>query len=406
MKNVKFSTSVMSKHVLPKGFLANGIHCGLKKKRKDLALFYSEKPCKCAALFTRNVVKAAPVILAQRQLRKNGNIRAIIVNSGNANCMTGTRGMADAERTAAETAAVLKIRAEEVLVSSTGVIGRPLRMTPLVEGLPGLADGLSADGLIHAAEGMMTTDRFPKVASRTFTAGDKRVTITGAAKGAGMICPDMATMLCYVLTDADITEKALVRALSASNEVSFRAITVDGDMSTNDTLALLANGEAKNRPIKERGGDFKVFLSNLNAVTVDLAKMIVRDGEGATRFMEVTVRGARTKAEAEKGASAIANSLLVKCAVHGGDPNWGRVASSLGSSGIRLKPDSMDIILDGVTFFKEGRHTSPGKKRAQSVFKKKDVRIETRLHQGNAEASVYTCDISKKYIKINSLYTT
>jgi len=396
----------MLKIKLPKGFLANGIHCGLKKKRKDLSLFYSEKACRCAALFTTNAVKAAPVILGQKLLNKNRAIRAILVNSGNANCMTGKRGLDDAKKMVRKTAAALNIPENTVLVSSTGIIGKPMQMGPIMSGMSKLVRGLSPDGLIHAAEGIMTTDRFYKVSSRRFVIGDRKVTMVGVAKGAGMVNPNMATILGYVLTDADISKKALNKALSLSNEISFNSITVDGDMSTNDTIALLANGEAENRSIKEKGRDFDVFLDNLNAVMMDLAKMIVRDGEGATKFFEVKVRGARTKAEAKKAADAIANSILMKCAVLGGDPNWGRVASSIGASGIRFDPDLMDVKLDGVMFFKKGKVVPLKREKIRSVFKKKNADIEVNLHLGNKEAAVYTCDISKRYITLNALYTT
>ena len=392
---------------LPKGFLANGIHCGLKKKRKDLSLFYSETKCKCAALFTTNVVKAAPLVLAEQVLNKNSkNIRAIIVNSGNANCMTGKRGIKDAQKMAKLSAVTLDISEDSVVVSSTGVIGKPMDMKPVVSGIPKLVRGLSSDGLIHAAEGIMTTDRFYKISTRAFSLDGKKITMVGVAKGAGMIEPNMATMLCYVMTDAAISHVALKKALQKGNKDSFNSITVDGDMSTNDTVMVLANGEAGNRTIKGSGKTYNVFQQNLEEVMLDLSKMIVRDGEGASKLVQVTVKGAKTMIEARKAARAIADSLLTKCAVCGGDPNWGRVASSVGASGIKFDPDKIDIILDGVVFFKKGRAVSPTGKNIKKVFKGKDVSIEVCLHRGNAEATMYTCDISKKYITINSFYTT
>ncbi|HNX91837.1 MAG TPA: bifunctional ornithine acetyltransferase/N-acetylglutamate synthase, partial [Candidatus Omnitrophota bacterium] len=234
---------------LPKGFKANGMHCGLKKKRKDLALFYSVKPAKCAALFTSNLVKAAPVVFCQKQLAKTNCIRAIIANSGNANCMTGERGLKDAKRMAKEVAREMHLSEKTVLVSSTGVIGRLMNMDPVIKGIPHLVKGLSEEGIIEAAEGIMTTDRFYKISSRTLNVKGKKVTIVGVAKGAGMINPNMATMLAYIMTDVNISEKALRKALTAVNEDSFNAITVDGDMSTNDTVVLLANGAADNRMV-------------------------------------------------------------------------------------------------------------------------------------------------------------
>jgi len=223
-------------HILPKGFLANGIHCGVKKKRKDLSLFYSMKKCKVAALFTKNVVKAAPVKLALEQLASDGFVRAVVANSGNANCMTGRRGMKDAKRMVKTMASILGVPSEEVLVSSTGIIGEFMDMVPILKGMKPLVKGLSPRGIDDAAMGIMTTDRFPKVSTRSFTVGGKKVRITGVAKGAGMIKPDMATMLGFIMTDANVTKKALDKALAASTDVSFNAITVDGDMSTNDTF--------------------------------------------------------------------------------------------------------------------------------------------------------------------------
>ena len=396
----------MRKHRLPKGFLASGIHCGVKKKRKDLSLLYSKTPCRAAALFTRNMVKAAPVVLAEELIRKNGHVNGVVINSGNANCMAGKRGMNDARKTASHLAKLLGVSKDAILVSSTGIIGRFMSMKPIISGMFKLVAGLSADGLIDAAEGIMTTDRFHKIASRVFTAGDRKITITGIAKGAGMVKPDMATMLCYILTDADISKKAMKKVLSAVTETSFNAITVDGDMSTNDTVMLLANGEADNKLIKEKGKDFKLFQKNLSEVSGDLARMIVRDGEGASKFIEVRVKGAAAVSNAKKMAGAIANSLLVKCAVLGGDPNWGRVASSAGASGVAFDPDKMEVILDGVTFYRNGKFVSAKNRKTGSVFKGKDTRIEVDLHSGEAEAVVFSCDISKRYITLNAHYTT
>lgn len=396
----------MNKARLPKGFLANGIHCGLKKKRKDLSLFFSKKPCKVAALFTSNLVKAAPVVLAQQQLKRTRAVRAVLVNSGNANCMTGSRGLEDAHKMVVRTADMLGTSMDSVLVSSTGVIGRYLNMEPIFDGIPRVIEGLSEDGLLDAADGIMTTDKFRKISSRHIKLGGSDVTITGVTKGAGMINPNMATMLCYILTDARISAGALRKALKETVAVSFNAITVDGDMSTNDTVMLLANGAARNRMIKGHGVDYELFRKNLEEISTDLAKMIVRDGEGTTKLIEVRVKGMRTSKDAKKVADAIANSLLVKCAVHGGDPNWGRIASSAGASGVKFDPGKMDIVLDGVTFLKNGEFTSPDKSHCNVVFKKEDVKVLVDMHSGEAEAVAYGCDLSKKYIMINSSYTT
>lgn len=396
----------MKKHRLPKGFLASGIHCGVKKKRKDLSLLYSKTPCKVEAIFTRNAVKAAPLLVAEEQLKKGGYFSGVVINSGNANCMTGDRGLSDARKMAAVLARLLGTSKDAILVSSTGIIGKFMPMRPITGGMFKLVAGLSADGLVDAAEGIMTTDRFHKIASRTFVAGGRKITMTGIAKGAGMVKPDMATMLCYILTDANVSKKAMKKALLAAAETSFNAITVDGDMSTNDTAMLLANGEAGNRLIKENGKDLELFQKNLSEVSGELARMIVRDGEGASKFIKVCVKGARTVPDAKKMAGAIADSLLVKCAVLGGDPNWGRIASSAGASGVAFDPDKMEVILDGVTFYKSGNFKSVAGRKAASVFKGEDVQIEVDLHSGEAEACIFSCDISKKYITLNAHYTT
>ncbi len=396
----------MKKYKLPTGFLASGIHCGIKKKRKDLALFFSKRLCKTAAVFTTNAVKAAPVALAQEQLKKNGRVKAVLVNSGNANCMTGKRGMTDARKMASNMAALLGADKDTVIVSSTGIIGEPLDMKPINSGIKILADRLSSGGLNDAAEAIVTTDNYIKVSTRTFKVSGKKITITGVAKGAGMIHPNMATTLCFIFTDADVSIKALRASLKESADISFNSITVDGDMSTNDTMMLMANGAAKNKVIQVSTGAFKLFLENLNGVSMDLAKMIVKDGEGANKLIEVSVRGARNKADAVRAAKGIAGSLLVKCAVLGGDPNWGRIASSVGASGVAVDPDKLIIKLDGVTFFSKGKALKHVDRKKSKIFKRPKVKIDVDIAMGKGEAKVYSCDISKKYITLNSYYTT
>ena len=396
----------VKKYFMPKGFLASGVHCGAKQKRKDLSLLFSEKPAKVAALFTKNTVKAAPVVLALKELAKTETIRAVVVNSGNANCMTGRRGLKDAQDTVKAAAKSLGIKQHEVVVSSTGIIGQYMNMKPILKGIKSLVRHLSEKGLSDAADGIMTTDSFHKIASRRFKIGTKTVVVTGIAKGAGMIKPEMATMLGYVMTDADISVRALKKALHEANDSSFNAITVDGDMSTNDTVLLMANGEAGNRRIKDEGRDYKIFLKNLSLVTKELASMIVKDGEGAHKFIEVKVEGAKTSRDAKKVAESIADSLLVKCAVAGGDPNWGRIASSAGASGVSFDPEKMDIKLDGATYLKGGKAKARVNRKATSVFKGKKALIEVNLNMGKGKADFYSCDISKKYITLNSYYTT
>lgn len=391
---------------VPKGFLFSGMHCGVKRKRKDLSLFYSNSKCRVAALFTRNTVKAAPVVVDMEHLARRGHIRAVIVNSGNANCMTGKRGLSDARKMVKTMAKVLGLKPEELLVSSTGIIGQYMDMKPILAGMRPLAQGLSSGALADAADGIMTTDLFRKISSRVFSIGGKRVVITGVAKGAGMIKPDMATMLGYIMTDANISKKALDRTLKGASDCSFNAITVDGDMSTNDTVMLMANGEAGNRLIGSAGRDFDIFLKNLKAVSRELSGMIVKDGEGASKFIEVRIKGAGDDRQAKKVACAVADSLLVKCAVAGGDPNWGRVVSSAGSSGVKFDPEKMDIKMDGVFFLKRGKACSGTKRKDTPVFKGREVLIEVNLNAGKGKAVFYSCDITKKYLALNSFYTT
>lgn len=396
----------MEHFLLPKGFMASGIHSGVKKKRKDLALIFSLYPCNAAGMFTTNTMKAAPVIVCERKLAAQVPVRAVVVNSGNANCMTGQRGIKDAEAMATRTAELLDVPENSVLVSSTGIIGQFMPIRKILGGMKKLIKALSREGLGDAAEGISTTDGFNKIEVRKFKCGGKEVTISGIAKGAGMIQPNMATMLCYIVTDVDITRKALEGALRERVADSFNAITVDGDMSTNDSVIVMANGAAGNRSITGPGRALDVFTKNIGEVMLALAKMIVRDGEGATKMIETRVKGAVTKRDAKKAAEAIASSLLVRCAVLGGDPNWGRVASSIGASGVKVDPEKMVIRLDGVTFYKNGRFATRAKRRTSKVFKGRDVTIEVDLCAGSAEHVVYSCDISKKYITLNSYYTT
>ena len=391
---------------LPTGFLAGGMHCGSKRKRKDLALIFSEKKCVASALFTKNTVKAAPVVRGISQIKGKTDIRAVVVNSGNANCMTGSRGLKDANKMASVMAGVLGVKKEEVFVSSTGIIGQYMKMDPILKGMKTLAGMISPGGIEDAADGIMTTDGFRKIVSRKFKIKGKDVVITGIAKGAGMIKPEMATMLSYIMTDAKISRKVLDKALLSATDVSFNAITVDGDMSTNDTVLVLANGMAENRAISMNTSEAKAFSENLKAVMTELSLMIVMDGEGASKTIEVRVTGTRTDSEAKKVAESIADSLLVKCAVAGGDPNWGRIASSAGASGVKFNPEKITIKLDGVAFFRKGKPVVGTKRVNTAVFKGRNVKIEVDLAAGKGKAAFYSCDITTKYITLNSFYTT
>jgi glutamate N-acetyltransferase/amino-acid N-acetyltransferase len=389
------------------GFMFSGISAGIKEDgERDLALFYSVTPATAAGVFTRNRVKAAPVLLDRERIRR-GRCQAIIVNSGNANACTGERGVRDARAIADATAESLRIPRGLVLVSSTGVIGKPFPTDRIVSRIPGLVGNLSSHGVLDAAEAIMTTDKFPKVRMETCSIGGREIRICGIAKGAGMIMPQMATMLCFVVTDAAIERTSLQKALSHAKDLSFNRITVDGDTSTNDTILVLANGMAKNRAISPTSADYPLFRDVLTGVMLELAKMIVRDGEGATKFIEVTVEGARSEADARKVASSVANSTLVKTAFFGEDANWGRIAAAIGYSGVPINPNAFDILLNGVPVAIGGMGTGEdSQKKADQVVKGDAVTVTIRLHQGHAHASMYACDLSIDYVKINAHYRT
>ncbi len=389
----------------PKGFLFSTIEAAIKKPgRKDLALICSEREAVASGMFTTNKIKAAPVKLDMKRIR-TGRGQAIIVNSGNANACSGEQGMKDAAEMAALAAGALKVRDSRVYVCSTGVIGAPMPMERIGPKIPELVHNLGKSTIDEAAAAIMTTDTFPKVVSKSMRIGGKTVTISGICKGAGMICPNMATMLCFVLTDADIERKALDSALKSAVRRSFNRITIDGDMSTNDTVLALANGMAGNELIKEKSPAFAAFTAAFSAVAYGLSRMIVEDGEGATKFVEVVVKNAKTDSEAEKGAFAIANSMLVKTALYGNDANWGRLIAALGYSGITLKEEKVDILLNGIKIANKGLATGRDKE-ANEKLRSKEIKIVIDLGLGKGAAKVLTCDLTEGYIKINAEYRT
>jgi glutamate N-acetyltransferase/amino-acid N-acetyltransferase len=371
--------------ILPLGFKAAGIACGLKKSGKlDLALVYSGLPAKAAAKFTTNKIQAAPVILNKKLLKVNRLFRAILVNSGNANCFTGRDGLRDAQAIACVLAKISGLKKESILLASTGIIGRRLPLAKIKAGLPRLVSELSHLGLDKVKKAILTTDTFTKEAMAQFSLGKHKITVCGIAKGAGMISPQMATMLCFIFTDARITQKALQKALGIAVENSFNCITVDGCMSTNDSVILLANSAAGNLEI-EQGRSFNAFLSALNAVCLELARLIVKDAEGATKFIKIEVRQAKNFKEARAVALQIANSNLFKTAVYGENPNFGRIAAAAGASGISLKEKDLKIKV--------------------SPLKKKEIEVSVDIGQGSADAVVYTSDLTPEYIKINAEYS-
>ena len=388
------------------GFLVSAIRCGIKKKAgaKDLALIYSEFPASAAAVFTKNAVKAAPVILDMERI-KSGKGRAVIVNSGNANACTGDDGLRKAKEMAKGIAKALKIKEDTVYVSSTGVIGEPLPVERITSSIPELVKGLRADGWMETEAAIMTTDAFPKMAGVRLEIGGKEVTLLGIAKGAGMIHPNMATMLCYIATDCAISPGLLDKALRKAVDLSFNSITVDGDTSTNDTVLVLANGVAGNGPLTSRSKDMEGFQSALNHVTLELAKMIVRDGEGATKVIEIKIKGATSVAAAKKVANAIGRSNLVKTAFFGMDPNWGRIAAAAGYSGVKVVQEKMDIYFNDVHVVKKGLSVGGDwETRAREEMKGAEVRVTVDLNLGKAEATVWASDLTYEYVKINASY--
>ncbi|NIM02866.1 bifunctional glutamate N-acetyltransferase/amino-acid acetyltransferase ArgJ [bacterium] len=392
----------------PRGFFLNGIDSGIKdRKKRDIALIYSQVPCVAAGLFTKNRVKAAPVVISQKHLR-NGRAQAILVNSGSANACTGNRGIEDAKTMAYDLACQLGIRKEDVLLASTGVIGRFLPMSRVKQGIKKITKTVGNPSKPEFfTEAIMTTDTTPKIISSQFlTQNRKRAVICGLAKGAGMIHPDLATLLCFIITDIAIHKRLLQKALMEAAETSFNSLTIDGDTSTNDSVLILANGRVGNRPINSENRDFLKFQNSLNEVTRGLAELIARDGEGATKLVRIIVNNAKNSLSAKKIARHIASSPLVKTALYGSDPNWGRLMAAIGSSGIRIDPQRIDIYFGKLQVARNGQPTSYSEMKAKRILKKKEIEIVIDLKQGTSGAKVYTCDLTPDYVKINSCYST
>jgi glutamate N-acetyltransferase / amino-acid N-acetyltransferase len=399
----------LSKLAIPKGFAFAATHCGLKKSKLDLALLVSEAPASASAVFTTNRVQAAPVRLCREHLKESrGKVRAIIVNSGNANCCTGPQGIAASRDTAARLAHALRCAPQEIFVCSTGVIGAPLRVEKILDSIPALALGRAAEpgAFEQVARAMMTTDTRPKWASATCRIGGKQVRLVGCAKGSGMIHPNMATMLSYVLTDATISPALLSRALRAATGPTFNSITVDGDTSTNDTLVVLANGRSGGPRIATGSRDYRNFASALQKVCESLALAIVEDGEGAQRVIEIEVRGAPSNRAADRIARTIANSSLVKTAFAGADPNWGRILAAAGRSGVDFDFERVDIWLAGVPVCRRGREYPFDERATHEKMLAKRVSILVDLRSGKGRARIWTCDFTQEYVHINASYRT
>ncbi len=388
----------------PLGFRAGGLYCGIRKVKKDVALIVSETPATVAGVFTLNNVQAAPILVCKAQLKRSQYCSAVVVNSGNANACTGERGLNDAWTMVRTTADALGIPEEHVMVSSTGVIGQYLPMDKIVSGIRELAKQLQRSGNTDAAEAIMTTDTYPKEAAVTFSLGSSRVTIGGIAKGSGMIAPNMATMLAFITTDIAISQPLLQKALTTANNRSFNRITVDGDMSTNDMALIMANGQACNSFFGEDTEEYTLFLAALEYVMIKLAKMIARDGEGATKLIEVVVKGAPTEEVAAKAASAVANSNLVKTAIHGADANWGRILAAVGYSGIDFRPDDVEISFNDLPVLKRNFEIVLEEEKAKQVLSGENVVVVVHLNLGDAAARFWTCDLTKDYVHINASY--
>ena len=388
------------------GFLANGVSVGIKDgDQKDLGLIYSTVPAKVAALFTKNTFKAAPVLIDAERV-KRGIAQAIITNSGCANAATGKEGMVDALAVSSAAARQLKIPEEHLLVCSTGVIGKRLPVKKIETGIGKLVKGLNELGIEDAEAAMMTTDKYPKIAIRKGIVGAKDITICGIAKGAGMIEPNMATLLTYIMTDALIDAKALNTVFHQVIDATFNAISVDGCMSTNDTAIILANGLAGNNPLERAQARLQRFREMLTDVLAELSNAVVKDGEGATKFITIMVDGAKSKSDARRVAYAVANSNLVKTAFFGEDPNWGRILAAIGSSGIPLEKEKISLSIGNMAVFSQDTPANITLSKLKEIFQGSKIEIRVGLGGGDKSYSVYTSDLSYDYVKINADYST
>jgi glutamate N-acetyltransferase/amino-acid N-acetyltransferase len=394
----------------PKGFRGAATHAGIKRKSgaPDVALIVSDLPAAFAAVFTTNRVAAAPVKYS-KAIAQKGSARAAVVNAGNANACTGKRGDRDAKAMAKLVAAGIHAKSNEVAVSSTGIIGEALPMRKIERGIRTNMANLSSsrEAARKIARAIMTTDTFPKEALAELRLSGRKVRIGGIAKGAGMICPDMATLLSFITTDAALSPRLLKRALKSAVEVSFNRLTIDGHTSTNDSVMLFANGASGARSIARSGKDFSKFTSALTGVCVELARMIARDGEGATKLIEIHVTGAPSEKVARSVAFAIATSPLVKTAMHGEDPNWGRIVSAAGYASTKVVEERLTLMVNGVKLFSKGVPARPqAKTRCARALRKKDIDITLDLGAGGASSRVWTCDLTRDYVAINAYYHT
>jgi len=399
------------KELIPiQGFNGAALHSGVKRKRKDLALIYSEIPCVSAGVFTQNITKAAPVVVSEKN-NQSSSTKAIVINSGNANACTGQQGFIDAEIMIKETASALNIYPDEVLLASTGIIGVPLQMGKITAGIKACAPLLAKDTLDQVAEGIKTTDTFEKKASVTFIADETTITLTGMAKGSGMIHPNMATMLGFILTDCPISKPLLQQALSDVVKDSFNMVSVDGDTSTNDMVLALSNGSATMATIvNDTNENYLTFKSALKLLCEDLSKQIAKDGEGASKLLEVNLQGAKSEEDAKLCAKSVISSSLVKAAFFGNDANWGRILCSLGYSGGQFTPEKVDLhfesINGSVTLMNAGVPVQFCEEQALKVLSTEEINIHINLNDGEHSATAWGCDLTYDYVKINGEYRT
>ena len=393
-----------------KGFKANGIHCGIRKNKgkRDLSLIYSEVPAYAAAVYTTNLVKGAPLTVTKRHIA-DGKAQAIICNSGNANTCNAD-GVEIAEKMSGLAADRLGIKSGDVIVASTGVIGQPLDVKPIADGMAELVNGLNANGSVAAAEGIMTTDTKVKETAVSFTVGGKECKIGGIAKGSGMIHPNMATMLVFITTDCAISPKLLQKALSGDIQNTFNMVSVDGDTSTNDMVTVLANGMAGNREITEEDGDYEAFMQALNTVCVYLCRCIAGDGEGATKMLECRVSGGKDIATAKTVAKSVICSSLTKAAMFGADANWGRVLCAIGYSGVDVDIEKIDVAFKSpkgkIDVCQNGVGIEFSEEKAKEILLENEIEILINLNDGSCEATAWGCDLTYDYVKINGDYRT
>lgn len=389
-----------------KGFTAAGVKAGIKKSGNlDVAVIYTKTQAVVAGTFTQNKVAAAPVYVS-KEVVATGTAHAIVANAGCANACTGQQGLDDAHKMAQIAADELGVNADDVIVGSTGVIGVNLPMDKLEAGIKDAVANLSVDGSDNAGRAIITTDTHSKSVTCEFELSGKTVRMGAIAKGSGMIRPNMATMLCYITTDIAIDQALLQKAVSGCVEKSFNMISVDGDMSTNDMVIVLANGEANNAKITEENADYQIFFDKLMMLCTELAKQIAADGEGASKFLTINVKGAKSFADAKTVGMAIANSPLVKTAFFGEDPNWGRVICAVGYSGADMVPEKTVVKFGGITIFANGTGATYDEKALAHVMKQKDIVIDIELNMGQEDATVWSCDLSYEYVKINGEYHT